>query len=157
MEHDGGGLEADDPEASRLGAGGDFTKVNFTLYRLQRVATWVHLIGKFSYQYCEDPLVVSEQMSLGGPDSVRGYPSFEVMGDRGYNASIEARIKLPFLDEIWDPFNDQRTLFDMVQLAVFADVGEAELELPGVGEEDSIRLSGAATTSAARVSRPSRR
>ena len=149
-----GGLESDDPDASRQGAGGDFTKINFTLYRLQRVATWIHLVGKFTYQHSADPLVVSEQMSLGGPDSVRGYPSFEVMGDRGYTAGIEARIKLPFLDEIWDPFNDQRTLFDMVQLAVFADVGEAELDQPGLGEEDSVRLSGAGV--GLRVSYPGR-
>ncbi|HKS15801.1 MAG TPA: ShlB/FhaC/HecB family hemolysin secretion/activation protein [Planctomycetota bacterium] len=149
-----GGLESDDPDASRAGAGGDFTKINIVLYRLQRVASWIHLVGRVSYQYSADPLVVSEQMSLGGPDSVRGYPSFEVMGDRGYNASIEARIKLPFLDEIWDPFNDQRTLFDLVQLAAFADVGEAELEQPSLGEEDSIRLSGAGV--GLRVSYPGR-
>ena len=149
-----GGLESDDPDASRLGAGGDFTRFNITVYRLQKLLSWVHVIGRFSYQYSADPLVVSEQMSLGGPDSVRGYPSFEVMGDRGYNASIEARIKLPFLDEIWDPFNPQRTLIDMVQLAVFADVGEAELEQPGLGEEDSVRLSGAGV--GLRVSYPGR-
>jgi hemolysin activation/secretion protein len=149
-----GGLESDDPDASRLGAGGDFKKINITLYRLQKVATWIHLVGKIQYQFSADPLVVSEQMSLGGPDSVRGYPSFEVMGDRGYSAGIEARIKLPFLDEIWDPFNDQRTLFDMVQLAVFADTGEAELEQPGVGEEDSVRLSGVGV--GLRVSYPGR-
>lgn len=154
LEGFAGGLESDDPDASRFGAGGDFTKVNVTVLRLQRLLSWVHLVGKFQYQYSADPLVVSEQMSLGGPDSVRGYPAFEVMGDRGYNASIEARIKLPFLDEIWDPFNDQRTLFDMVQLAVFADVGEAELDQPGLGEEDSIRLSGAGV--GLRVSYPGR-
>ena len=148
------GLEADDPDASREGAGGDFTKVNFMLYRLQRVLSWVHLVGRVGYQYSADPLVLSEQISLGGPDSVRGYPSFEVMGDRGYNASIEARIKIPFLDNVWDPFNDQRTLFDMVQLAAFADVGEAELEQPGVGEVDSTRLSGAGV--GLRVSYPGR-
>ncbi|HZL71089.1 MAG TPA: ShlB/FhaC/HecB family hemolysin secretion/activation protein [Planctomycetota bacterium] len=143
LEGFAGGLEADDPDASRLGAGGDFTRINLTLYRLQRVLSWVHLVGKVNYQYSADPLVVSEQMSLGGPDSVRGYPQFEVMGDRGYTASIEARIKLPFLDEVWDPFNPQRTMIDMVQLAVFADVGEAELDQPSLGEEDSVRLSGA--------------
>jgi hemolysin activation/secretion protein len=143
LEGVAGGLESDDPDASRQGAGGDFKKINLTLFRLQRVLTWIHLVGRVSYQYSADPLVVSEQMALGGADSVRGYPSFEVMGDRGYNASIEARIKLPFLDDIWDPFNDQRTLFDMVQLAVFADVGEAELDQPGLGEEESVRLSGA--------------
>src|SRR5688572_8272905 len=83
------GLESDDPDASRQGAGGDFTKVNLMLFRLQRVASWIHLVGRVSYQYSADPLVVSEQFSLGGPDSVRGYPSWEVMGDRGYTASIE--------------------------------------------------------------------
>ena len=154
LEGFAGGLEADDPDASRLGAGGDFTRINLTLYRLQRVLSWVHLVGKVNYQYSADPLVVSEQMSLGGPDSVRGYPQFEVMGDRGYTASIEARIKLPFLDEVWDPFNPQRTLIDMVQLAVFADVGEAELDQPSLGEEDSVRLSGAGV--GLRVSYPGR-
>ena len=143
LEGFAGGLEADDIDASRQGAGGDFTRVNLVLYRLQRLTSWVHLVGKFSYQFSADPLVVSEQISLGGPDSIRGYPSFEVMGDRGFTAGIEARFKLPFLDEIWDPFNNQRTLFDMVQLAVFMDTGEVELDSPGVGEEDSIRLSGA--------------
>jgi hemolysin activation/secretion protein len=137
------GLEADDPDASRQGAGGDFTKGTFILYRLQKVTSWVHFIGRVNYQFAGDPLVVSEQIGIGGPDSVRGYPPFQYMGDRGYTASIEARIKLPFLDSIWDPWNDQRTLFDMVQLAVFADTGEGELENPGLGEDDRLRLSGA--------------
>ncbi|HEY3226578.1 MAG TPA: ShlB/FhaC/HecB family hemolysin secretion/activation protein [Planctomycetota bacterium] len=143
LEGFAGGLEADDPEASRFGAGGDFTKFALTLYRLQRVTSWLHLIGKVNYQFSADPLVVSEQISVGGADSVRGYPAFEVMGDRGYTASIEARIKLPFLDDFSDPFGSPSTLYDMVQLAVFADTGEAELESPTLGEEDRVRLTGA--------------
>ncbi len=87
--------------------------------------------------------MVSEQMSAGGADSVRGYPAFEAMGDRGYNASIEARIKLPFLRDFSDPFGSSSSLYDMVQLAAFADTGEAELVTPALGEEDRVRLTGA--------------
>jgi len=143
LEGFAGGLEADDPDASRFGAGGDFTKVAVTLYRLQRVTNWLHFIGKVNYQFSADPLVVSEQMSVGGADSVRGYPAFEVMGDRGYTASVEARIKLPFLQDFSDPFGSPSTLFDMVQLAAFVDTGEAELDTPALGEEDRVRLTGA--------------
>lgn len=35
-----------------------------------------------------DPLVDTEQFSLGGPNSVRGYPTAEVRGDRGYLATL---------------------------------------------------------------------
>ena len=42
----------------------------------------------------------------------------------------------------------------MIQLAAFADVGEAELEQPGIGEDDSTRLSGAGV--GLRVSYPGR-
>jgi hemolysin activation/secretion protein len=35
-----------------------------------------------------DPLVDTEQFSLGGPNSVRGYPAAEVRGDRGYLATL---------------------------------------------------------------------
>lgn len=35
-----------------------------------------------------EPLVDTEQMSLGGPNSVRGYPAAEARGDRGYFATV---------------------------------------------------------------------
>src|SRR5688572_16223792 len=41
-----GGLESDDPDASRFGAGGDFARFNLTLFRLQKLLSWVHVVGR---------------------------------------------------------------------------------------------------------------
>lgn len=42
-----------------------------------------------------DPLVDTEKYSLGGPGSVRGYPSSEVRGDQGYFGSLALQHRLP--------------------------------------------------------------
>jgi hemolysin activation/secretion protein len=126
-----GGLDDEDPDASRLGAGGGFTKPTLLIYRIQRIADWLHLIGKFNAQYSHDPLVVSEQIGLGGPDSVRGYPSFEYAGDRGWTATVEARIKFPFIEG---------EVYDMLQFVIFHDWGKASLINPTFGEQKRDRL-----------------
>src|SRR3546814_17904889 len=41
--------------------------------------------------YSPDPLVDTEAYSLGGPNTVRGFPSAEVRGDRGYFGSVTLR------------------------------------------------------------------
>jgi hemolysin activation/secretion protein len=137
------GLAENDPDASRLGADGDFTKYVLTVYRLQKVLDWVHVIGKVHVQYAVDPLVVSEQIAIGGPDSVRGYPAFEFMGDRGYVASAELRVKIPWLSEVPDPMKPDRSLLDLVQLAGFFDIGEGIREEAFAFERDRKVLSGA--------------
>ena len=138
-----GGLEEDDPDASRLGADGDFSSFTFLLYRLQRVTNWIHLIGKLNAQYAREALVVSEQFALGGNDSVRGYPPFEFMGDRGYTATLEARFKLPFLEGSGDPFDGNTSAFDIFQIAAFIDTGEMKREEALIGERHAQVLTGA--------------
>lgn len=137
------GLAENDPDASRLGADGDFTKYVLTVYRLQKVVDWVHVIGKVHVQYAVDPLVVSEQIAIGGPDSVRGYPAFEFMGDRGYVASAELRVKIPWLSDVPDPLMAGRSLLDLVQLAGFFDIGEGIREESLSFERERKVLSGA--------------
>lgn len=137
-----GGLGDDDPDASRLNADGSFSSLNLLLYRLQRVTNWIHLIGKFNGQWAKEPLVVSEQFALGGNDSVRGYPPFEFMGDRGYTATFEARFKMPFLEGSGDPFEGNVSAFDIFQLAAFIDTGEMIREEALIGERHAQVLSG---------------
>ena len=137
-----GGMEKNDPDSSRFGADGDFTRFDILIYRIQKIFDWLHLIGKAYGQYCNDPLVISEQISIGGQDSVRGHDPFEFMGDRGYTATAELRAKLPFLDGINDPFKEGRTIVDMFQLAVFVDTGEAVRQDAAFGERAEQVLSG---------------
>jgi hemolysin activation/secretion protein len=138
-----GGLKNNDPNSSRLNADDSFTRLNGSIYRLQKVLDWVHVIGKVSGQYSHDPLVVSEQFSLGGQDTVRGYPPFEFMADYGYVATAELRVKLPFLSSIDDPFKEGRSVVDMFQIAGFIDTGEGVRNDITFGERQRRNLTGA--------------
>lgn len=48
-------------------------------------------------QWSDDTLADAEKFSLGGPSSVRGYPSADVLGDRGLFASLELRYRTRIL------------------------------------------------------------
>jgi len=47
--------------------------------------------GHVAGQWTDDPLIPNEQFITGGAQSVRGYRESEVSGDRGANATLEAR------------------------------------------------------------------
>lgn len=85
-----GGLE-DFTTVSRLGAEGDFTKLNLDLARVQTLAPGFYAVMRGSAQLCNDPLVSAEGFVVGGPDSVRGYSQGELLGDAGYVVSFELR------------------------------------------------------------------
>ncbi|MEJ1358490.1 MAG: ShlB/FhaC/HecB family hemolysin secretion/activation protein [Candidatus Sedimenticola sp. (ex Thyasira tokunagai)] len=100
-----GSMDAkDDSNASRTGssgkkAGGQFNKVVAEMTRKQQLSddSWLWL--RLNAQYSPNLLVSLEQMSLGGPNSVRAYPSAEYLRDSGYFASVEWSKNLSFLDE----------------------------------------------------------
>jgi len=138
-----GGTEKNDVDASRLGADNSFTRLNLTLFRLQKFTPWLSLIGKFQGQYSFHELLVSEQFALGGHDTVRGYAPFEFMGDRGYTGTAELRVGLPWLADVQDPFRDERTLADTVQVCAFVDSGAAMRINPLQGERSQLTLTGA--------------
>lgn len=125
-----GAMEDDDPYSSRYGADNKFTKVNLDLMRIQRILPYVFLIVKGSGQLASDSLVASEQFSIGGADSVRGYPQSEYLGDSGYSATAEARVS---------PFSNK----EIVQLALFIDTGGIIVKNPVVGEDKHHALTGA--------------
>ncbi|MCM8763440.1 MAG: BamA/TamA family outer membrane protein, partial [Candidatus Omnitrophica bacterium] len=86
-------------------------------------------------------LVAAEQFSLGGPDSVRGYPLSEYLGDYGYNLSAELRVKPAFL-KARIPFTND-VLSEIMQFAFFIDHGGIFLKRPSLGEAKNEYLTGA--------------
>ena len=141
-----GSNDAVDEDASRLGAGGEFTSFTFYYARYQPVTEWLALVPRFSAQYAgsSDPLPAVETFGIGGFDSVRGYPSFEFSGDRGFNWGIEAQFKPVFLGDVPDPFdeNSGRSLADMFQWVLFYEHGQAEVTNPAAGQDDLEVLNG---------------
>jgi hemolysin activation/secretion protein len=68
------------------------------------------LLGRIDTQLTPDALLPLEQFSLGGIDSVRGYPQNQLLTDNGIFASLEVRIPLTT-----DP--------SVLQLTPFMDAG----------------------------------
>lgn len=128
-----GSLDSRDPESSRgaSGAGGDFTKLTLDLGHLRKIKDFAYLLVRAGAQVTSDDLVIAEQFSIGGPDSVRGYPMSEYQGDKGYTLSAELRV--PVFQNRWK---------DRVQVVGFLDYGEASLLTPLVGEDGKTCLFG---------------
>jgi len=130
-----GGMANNDPQATRLGADDRFTKATFNAGRIQSLGHDVLLLLRSSGQGTTRPLVVIEQMLLGGPDSVRGYQLGERFVDEGFTVSAETRI--PFFP------SSMPTALKQTQVGAFIDYGQGRLKNPQPGEIASTSLTGA--------------
>lgn len=140
-----GGNRQGDPESSRVGSGNEFTKWNAEVYHVRDLGHSRFFLGRFSGQVSSDPLAVSEQFALGGPDSVRGYLQSDFLGDSGISTSLELR-QLVFSSK-------DRKL--NVQAAAFVDHGDAKLMRPQAGEVGSRSFTGVGAGMRASVGRTS--
>jgi len=111
-----GGTRNNSPLTSRPGADDLFTKAAIDWVRVRSLPQPYFIPHRYSLiiagsaQISSNSLVVGEQFSVGGPDSVRGYPLGEFLGDNGYRFSSELRVS-PFADA------------EKIQAAIFFDHG----------------------------------
>jgi hemolysin activation/secretion protein len=101
-----------------LGANNSFWKSELYLTRLFRLPHDNILMLRAYGQYSPGDLPSAEAFQIGGAFSVRGYHEGLLIGDRGYNLTIEDRFPIPFLRH-FSPW-----LADRLQGAVFFDVGQ---------------------------------
>ena len=73
---------------------GSYSKLGYSLSRLQRVTDQATLWATVSGQFAGKNLDSSEKMSLGGPSGVRAYPVIEGNGDDAWLATLEARYSI---------------------------------------------------------------
>lgn len=138
-----GGSTAKDSNASRIGAGGEFTKGYFNLFRLQPMPWSSYLLFKNTLQVTNHNLVASEQFQIGGPTSVRGYPAAEKYGDKGLYSAVEWSVKPTIIPQGWVvPFTKDVTWRDSLRLVAFYDWAEARIKNPQTGESKHNRLYG---------------
>ncbi len=141
-----GWLGSDGDEAfaqARVGASSDYMIHRFQIARIQRLlgknGKWL-LYLKGSTQYADGPLPPSEQLSLGGMTTVRGYKERQVLGDNGYLATVE--IRTPLLDRRLLGFNSSEKPFETLQFLVFGDYGYTERLEPQPGEYEDVDMIG---------------
>jgi len=84
-------------DAAGANTQGDYSKLNLELSQLLTLTQNLTLDTKFSYQHAlgDKNLDGSEDLSIGGLDGVKVYPSSEASGENGYIFSIEPKYSLP--------------------------------------------------------------
>jgi hemolysin activation/secretion protein len=80
-----------DFDNKRFAASASFIHLNADLSHTQELPEGFQLYGKIQGQVADGPLVSSEQFSVGGLDTVRGYLESEVLGDNGIVGNLELR------------------------------------------------------------------
>ena len=126
---------------------GKFVKLNDGVTRIQFLPFKSLGIFKLNGQYSPNSLISSEQFQIGGASSVRGFDEGLVIGDIGYNLSLETITPVPFLPKkITIPYFPHRSfdlpLKDRIKYALFYDQGFAEAIHQGRSEHYTNFLQG---------------
>jgi hemolysin activation/secretion protein len=97
----GFGSDPNEFDAKRFKATANFISLRSDVSYTQDLADGVQFFVKGQGQLTDQPLVSSEQFSLGGLDTVRGYLESEALGDFGGSATVELRSPnlAPFLTQ----------------------------------------------------------
>jgi hemolysin activation/secretion protein len=109
--------QANDPLSSRIGASGEFIRLEGTVSRLQSFIPYLHLYSELGAQVADGSLLVSEQCAYGGAHLGRGFDPFEIAGDHCIKGMAELRYDLPL-----GPWNLERFL-NAAQAYSIADFG----------------------------------
>ena len=137
-----GGSKKDDLGMSRVDVGGSFTKSNLNVARFQQLPLNTMLTLKASVQMTNKALPVSEQLAIGGADTVRGYAQAEHLGDTGEVFNAELNVPVPFIGDYKVPFV-KKEIKDFMRIVGFYDYGKIFLKTPQVGERKSSNIAGA--------------
>ena len=98
-------------DAASAQSNGSYTRVSYSLGRLQNLTDAMQLSISVTGQQASKNLDSSEKFSLGGVNGVRAYPQSEATGDEGYKATVELR----------------RALATNIQGTVFYDFGSVKI------------------------------
>jgi hemolysin activation/secretion protein len=128
-----GSTPKDNPLSSR-GAGSEFTKFNMEFSRKSIVFNKLRMNLSFKGQASGSKLTTQEEFSLGGSDSVRGYPSGDYLADNAFTQSAEILAPLFFIPERWR---------ENVLLITFIDHGWGNRRAASPAENESVDFTGA--------------
>jgi len=144
-----GGVTADNTDAAfeqaRAFSRAEYLYGRLFMERINDLPAGCSLRLKAGAQWADGNLQASEQIGLGGYDTVRGYPEFADRGDSGYLLSAELRSPSLSLIHLSGPEKDAPGLGrfnDQLQVLAFFDFGSGRLHDPFPGERRSFELAG---------------
>lgn len=127
-----GATVGNSPELSRSNADGIFTKFNASVSGYTDIWRFLGVYGEVSGQWSNDPLLSSEEFSVGGTNFGRAYNYGEVSGDSAVAATLELRAG-------WDPdfapvgFVQTYAFFDAASVSNYTRTGKRSDELSSAG------------------------
>lgn len=132
----GPGSQFDDYWNKRAYADSNFFHLNADLSHTQDLPEGFQLFGKVKGQVGDGPLISSEQFSIGGFDTVRGYLESAAIGDNGVAGTVEVRspdigswLQNHMKDETGEG-KPRFTIFNEWRLFAFTDAGLATIYRP---------------------------
>lgn len=132
----GPGSDFDQYWNKRAYADSNFAHFNADLSQTVELPEGVQLFGRVKGQLADGPLISSEQFSLGGLDTVRGYYESETLGDDGVAGTLELRspdfgawLQKQMKDETGQG-SARFTVIDEWRLFGFIDAGIARVQQP---------------------------
>jgi hemolysin activation/secretion protein len=139
------GSSPDEFDVKRFNATENFITLHGDLSHTQDLPGGAQVFAKVQGQIADQPLVSSEQFSLGGLDTVRGYLESEVLGDFGVAGTFELRtpnLSPYFEQKLPNPPGEpvKFNLFDELRFFAFADVGQAQIFDPLVDQQSRFDL-----------------
>ncbi len=132
---------SDDTIGSRLYAQANFLKGEASYQRLQLLPYKMTGVFSLSGQYSGDRLPTSEEFSVGGAGSVRGWATGDYSGDHGVVSTLEVRYPLVDGNLNWQAPSGSRGDWGL-DLALFTDYGRVWVKDPLAAELSDATLWG---------------
>lgn len=134
-----GAMANDNPDDTvRVDSDINFNKYDLDLYRIQALPMNFSLLLKYHQQLTDDRVPSSEQISVGGAGSVRGYSQSEFTGDYGGFGTAELRVPPLGLEHVRWLGSRGKTIGETLQFAAFADAGWVKINDAITPEEEAI-------------------
>lgn len=134
-EHFWGASDKNHPASSRDGTGGFFFKYEQSLSRIQKMPWGSYSTWRSNFQAASHTLPSSEQIQIGGANSLRGYPEGDYLADMGGYLNFDWIFPNYLIPELWKLNNSQTALRNQIQPVIFVDIGGGELKKVNAGEK----------------------
>ena len=141
-EHFLGASSQGHTSASRSGTGGFFFKYEQGLNRIQRTPFDSYVRIRTQFQAASHSLPSSEQLQLGGLDSVRGYPEGDYSADNGVFTNLDWVMPMYLIPKSWSWSGSKVNLRHLVEPVLFFDTGVGSLKHVGASEVKDKFLAG---------------
>jgi hemolysin activation/secretion protein len=128
--------------SSRAGTGGSFFKYEHSLDRIQKMFQGSYISIHTQFLMGSHTLASSEQLQIGGADSVRGYPEGDYSADLGGYMNLDWTFPMYLIPKELTLIGQSVPLRYQIEPVIFVDLGGGKLKKTLSGEKEDKFLAG---------------